>query len=261
MAKMILATVGLTDAATVSTGTSTAAGLGVENLTTDQPGEVCRFSATTAHIVVNFTRGVLPNIVALVSTSLTATATLQITMADSEGGLTASPPGYDSGSFNAWSGVGVTDPGAAYEWLRIDITDTDNADGYLDIGRLVIDEAYEPTRDADLGAEISLIDETQHSVAVGGQTLIWNQASLRRRASFGLGSMEAADRRQVRSIENAYGTFDPVLFVLDPAASDTADLREGAIYGTLRNLGSLRLPYPKSFQLYAKEFEIEEMLP
>lgn len=108
-------------------------------------------------IIIEATSAMAWSGLALGATNFSSSATIRIRAATSEANLTASP-GYDSTAISAWPSSGKpTDagldsydifktfaPGGSFVWWRIDIADTGNADGFIEIGRLYIAEAWEP---------------------------------------------------------------------------------------------------------------------
>ena len=145
------------DDATFTTGTSTVSDAGVTNLQNARPNNRCRFSSTTAHVVIDFGSAVVRDTLVLGWVKLDASdATFQLRAATSEGDLTASP-GYDSGPITVWpSGSDLSRylrPHRSFEfiaqtfrWWRIDINDGSSTYGHIELSRLMLGERIEPDR-------------------------------------------------------------------------------------------------------------------
>lgn len=117
-------------------------------------------------IKVHFTSAIAVTGLAFGKTNLGGTARLRISGASSEGALGSA--GYVGSWIDAYPTTGKptdTDldwfdifktivPGAAYAWWQIEIDDDTNADGFVEIGRLYIGEAWQPDYNFTYGSTI-----------------------------------------------------------------------------------------------------------
>ena len=126
-------------------------------------------------------------------------------------------------------------------YARILISDTANADGYVEFGRLWLSWGWQPTINMQTGLEIGWETSSTRSETDGGVTF-HNERPRRRFVNLSLSNADE-DEALVRSFElnRRQGTHDPFLFVYDP--DDTFHLHRRTFIGTLRALSPLSIPY------------------
>lgn len=161
----------LIERATAITATSEAAGLPVTNLQDQRPRKVYRSAGVGSSIDIDIDLGATTqwDTLVLIWTNLSAAATWRIRTAATQGGLSGASGSDDSGTISVWTGAGrpssslypllCTD--SEYEglpclyragtarnrrWIRITITDTGNTNGFIEIGRLIVDLGWQPVR-------------------------------------------------------------------------------------------------------------------
>lgn len=272
MANIVIAEGSLTDAATFAAG-SEAATLPVSNLATIQPGDVWRATdLAAAWVTIDLGAAAAIDLIGLLYTNASSAATFRVRAAATEADVTASP-GYDSGSLTLWPTTGLEDwdwvhrvlflgasggtgDGAqSYRYWRVDVSDAGNADGYFQMGRLMLAASWQPTRNLGFGWSLGWIDESPQKQAIGGQS-----SSLDRRArrvlNWSLDWMNEADANEAFELDRTVGRKKPVLVVRDPATASRAQRQ--TIYGKQQQL---QLVDERAFQLYRKRYQIEEMLP
>jgi hypothetical protein len=190
-------------------------------------------------------------LLALPKHNLSAGATVQW-----KGGTSAGDDDvYDSGALAlTFSGVSAEDrDGINFAHVHIpataqsarhwtcEIVDTSNADGYVELGRLVIAGAYTPTINMNVGAKLGLETDTERSVTDGGAA-VFNAKPVRRNAMFVLDHLTTAEAMDSAwKLQRKAGTAEQVFFVFDK--SDTTYMHERAFLGTLRELSALEYAY------------------
>ncbi len=150
----------------------------------------------------------------------------------------------------------VLDSQILARYVRIDIVDEDNSDGYIEVGRLIAGAAYIPTKNIQYNWSISYEDPSPVSKSIGGQTYV-DELERYRVLRFLLSDLpedeiftnffDILDRRK--------GIAGDLLVI--PQPDKLTQLWNQAIYGRLRVLDPVINPYYGAFE---KGFEIEELL-
>lgn len=197
MSNMILAHPNRGDGATLSGG-SWSAGLPLVNLQTREIRKVARSTNTlldSTRFDVDFGVSRAVKTAAIVGHNLSVDALYRITGADNP---SFTSPGYSSGwqrvwpttfasstlewsDDNFWSGRIPQEfidgypavllhliESTAYRYWRLEIDDTTNADGYIDLGRLFLAEQRSPTFNYSKGAELGFIPKSGIEESEGG---------------------------------------------------------------------------------------------
>lgn len=143
---------------------------------------------------------------------------------------------------------------AARYW-RVEISDVDNPDGYIEIGRLFLADAWQPEINAAYGAQTGYVTDTLVESSLGG-TDYFDARPNRRVARFVLGAM-TLDTGLARAFDltRTSGISGEVLLVFDP--DDTTHGIWRSFLGRLRELSPLEYPFP---DLHSMAFEILETL-
>jgi hypothetical protein len=179
----------------------------------------------------------------------------------SSGSLQAVPTGLtiedlmqpDGSRMNLWQVVTPAAFNARY--LGFAITDTANADGHIDVARVVIAGAYRPSRPLTVGARSQLENDTVRTKTEGGATL-YKAMPTSRVDTFSLANIpESEALTSIRRMQHRLGTSGPLFFVLDEA-DPYRYMR--SYQGTLRQLGALE--YPDSLLYNTIGFEVAEDL-
>jgi len=208
------------------------------------------------------------NLIALLYHNASQAATVRVRGATSLANLTASP-GYDSGTILMWDASWPSDQSPLHllHWLgtatkkytfwRLDITDSVNPDGYIEAGRLYIDEAWQlpQYKNISYGWAGQFIDPTTQTRSKGGQLYSEEMPAWRNlQASIDwlnqdemYGSFYDIQRRNASKI--------PVLVIINPDA--TTHLLRQSIYGKLTQLQPMQ---HAQAQVFRTRLLIEEML-
>lgn len=263
MAKFVLADPTTFDAATLA-GSNTVETLPLSNLQTDIPFDRARFTSTSPYVVADLGAAVDVNLVWLGYTNVTSAATWRIRAASTEAGLTSSP-GYDSGAVTAWPSASINtrqyprvhalafySTAKSFRWWRVDISDAGNPDGYIDVGRMIVDAAFVPEAGRQTGASIQYVDPSVvQRPAAGGA--IGRQIVGYREAAIPFNFRSRADTVGVLArLDRVRGRARPILYVDDP--DDSTYLMDVTIYGGLESS-----PVADHFiDQYMKSFAISE---
>lgn len=275
------------DSGTLAAG-SAAATLPVANLQTRQiKAEVWRTTVTTpasTYFVCDFGAVRQVDFASLIRHNLSPGALIRwrLNSSDSWGGAVL----YDSGWLEAWpriSGFGSL-PWGVFTWggylgeedvegltissfhvlpashsatyLRCDIDDSANPDGYIQAGRCVAGPAYVPGTNMSFGWGIRYEDPSRVSKSRGGQTWIDEQERYRvvtlEHAHM---SLEEAMGNVLHHIQRKKGVTGDLVLMLMP--DTTEQLHNLALYGRLRALGDIRASYHRTYQT---SFEFEELI-
>ncbi len=176
---------------------------------------------------------------------------------------------YDSGTNNVWESgltventagmnIGYTivptaDQTARY-WL-IEITDTGNAAGYVDVGRLILAAGWQPSVNLSIGAKLPLVTKTDMEDTDGGATTFTTRP-VRRQTAFEIKYLQEAE-----ALDSAYtmqriaGASGQIMWVQSPTT--TTQMHNLAYLATLEELNGIEYP----FSLYQSvAFRLREVL-
>jgi hypothetical protein len=143
---------------------------------------------------------------------------------------------------------------ARYWGLRI--SDTANADGYVEMGRVIIAGKFQPTVNLAPGAGMPFEDDTVRTVT-DGSSAVYDAKPVRRVATFLLDHQtEAESFNSVYKMQYQLGKSGQVLFVFDTA--DTTYLHLRSFLGVMTELNGLQYPWADRRQ--ATPFRIVEEL-
>jgi hypothetical protein len=165
------------------------------------------------------------------------------------GVLNAGEPGYSDGELTQaqldagyqYDLIAFPTAGTIAQFWRTELDDTTNAAGYVEIGRLVIANGYQPTINFSNGASLGVQTSTTRTETDGG-AFYFNERP-RRRLFNGVIEYLGIDEALVRlyEMERLLGTHEQFLFVYDPA--DTYHLHRRAFVATLAELSPMSMPY------------------
>lgn len=246
MANALIATPTLSDAATL-TADSEEATLPATNVQTFQPEKVWRTAGlTNMRLIFDFGSAVTINTAFAMFTNLTSAATMKIRGATTEANLAAAP-GYDSGTITAldsgipsdWDRPSAfkhigTDP--SYRWWDWQFWDAANPDGYIEVGKVVLDDpwifAYNLDFDHPMGWEESSL---QHRAQGGRSSVTDRQGSQRRKIDFTLKGQSKADMyNNALEMDRVIGLRGGIIFSLD--IEDTTYRHMETIYCQMKEL-------------------------
>lgn len=271
--RIVIATPKLSDAGTITAG-SEAAAMPASNLLRQQPGDRWRAEdLSSAWLQLDLGSATAINLIWLGYTNASSAATWRIRAASTEAGLTGGSPGYDSGALDHWPTTGLDDwlstyPGFthAYKWLgtsaqtfrywRIDISDSANADGYYQAGRLYLANAWQPTRNIAYGWNVGWADPSDTVRAASGAGFS-NRLRRYRELRFSLPFLSEDEMySNAAAIDRLRGASGDMLVI--PKPETPARFMDQAIYGLSRDLRPIVQARTSIFQ---KPYLIEELLP
>jgi hypothetical protein len=236
------------------------------NLQTMQPTDLWQSTNLTSVSLELDAGSALPfTLVALLYSNLTLAATWRIRSADTQGNLTAAPD-YDSGSVTAVAvGADTTWPrrhavlwlDAAAEtnrWVRIDLTDASNPDGFFRAGRLIVANAWQPSHNMQLPRSFGYLDASPRRKTLGQQTIV-RRLARQRVDDLELGYLtEAEVLADAFELDRLRGSSEDVLLITNP--DEATYLHQKLCYGLL----TTELIRQASFRDYRYRVRVEELL-
>jgi hypothetical protein len=165
---------------------------------------------------------------------------------------------YQWGGVNTWARGGGA---AAVLWfprvrgrqMLIDIIDTQNPQGYVEAGRLIAGDYWDPAYNADYGAAVQVQDSSER-YRTGAGNLKTRRGTMNDKMTLQLSHMSAADRARFMRILRENGAARPLLVSLFPEHADPLLEQDHLVYGLPTNLGAVGTPY---YNTYATPLEIE----
>lgn len=259
MSNILLATPEISDAA-VLTGSESLGDMTITNMQKRSLKRVYRSSEISAH-EINIDLGSAQEIdlISLIGHNGTASATITV-----KAGSTAAVSDYTSGSLSLISGLDLgyssnvfmlhLDTAQTYRYWKIEISDSSNPDGYIQIGRLYVTKAFQPSVNIDYGESQGFIDNSKIRRTMNGEPVPLRREPYRFTdftLSFGsknemYGTLHEIDRLR--------GLSKDVLYINDPDESD--HLQRRVIYGLMTELNPVINSY---FGIFQKKFRIEEI--
>lgn len=224
------------------TASSTASGLSAASLLTDEPSDVHRMMGTAGSYFIAFAKPELIGGVHMPWTNMSPTATMRV-CGYSDAARTALL--FDTGvvlacpaparQLRGWTAAQAASAyafgGGAHarawfnnalaQYLQIDVSDSNNLQGYIECGRIVIGAWWSPTETADIGASLSpatLSTPTRN----GAGTMRPKIGPKSIKQSISLSHFAADDRASFLGIVRANDIDVPFIFSLYPGAADAA---------------------------------------
>ena len=221
----------------------------------------------------------------LMGHNLTVAAKVRLRGADSQANLTAAPA-YDSGwvsvwpsgvipqelleweDDNFWLGTLTSEQRAAYNtpfvhtfgrtsqrWWRVEIDDTGNSAGYVQIGRLFLSDIWTTSYNYSYGSEISVEDRSGVEESQGGVEYFDSQAKYRTfRVNLDwLSETEAYSR--MLEIQRMLGVRGELLVI--PDSSDSTNGFRRTLVGRLTRVNPISHP---NYGTYRVSMDIKELL-
>jgi len=241
--------------------TEEAGSLVVENLQTDIKTEAWRSTTKFPSITATFSPAIDASMVVLAFSNLSSTATMTVkgytlvgdgSPAFNTGAVSCCPSGplsdldwgVDASGINSVSiGGGVYGAvwftSASVEKIVIDISDTNNADSYIEAGKLVIGDHWEADCNADYGARL-IFDDRSRTIRSDSGNLVTERGTRNKRIAMDLSFMAQADRNQVIDLLVNNGISRPFYISLFPEDADSK--------------------LEQSYQLYAKMSEVSPLV-
>lgn len=140
-------------------------------------------------------------------------------------------------------------------YWRIEINDTSNPDGYIDITRLFICPGWQPARNMSYGVELGIVDPSEVQISDGGAKYFRKKTKFRT-ARFKIDNI-TVDEALTRAFDmmRTQGITQQVFFIFDP--EDTFHLHRRSFLANMRQLSSLEYPF---YNLNSIAFDIEEVI-
>ncbi len=214
--------------------------------------------ATSTVVIVDLGVARPIRILGFVNHSLSSAATQRWRGATSQGNLTAAA-GYDSTVVPVWRGtdtaegnadeegqpihmpVGLVVPPAdeSWRWWRLDIADTANAAGHIELGYLMLWSVWQPTRNFSYGKSLGLETGTIRQESVG---LVedFDRRRSRRTERFAVENLPPADAKIALRLSRDRDLDRPTFWMPDPGDPD--QWLDRAFLARLSVLGSLDNP-------------------
>lgn len=268
MGKIIFASGLISDAGSIEAFAATAAGYPVTNLLTMQPGERARFTDPgAAYVEIDLGTARPITFAGILAHNISATGQVRWRAADTQGDLTADPD-LDTMLGSAWPASGKPDADVFYSfrlfdeavnrrWWRLDVSDGDNTDGYLDIGRLMVADAWRPARNVKFGWGPGWLDPSAAQRSVAGHTYPTPRPKHR---VFGvpLGFQSEDDMLEgLYELQRKCGAERDIFVAVDPDADK--HLHRKSVHGTM--LGTSQPLINTHFALWETSVRVEELLP
>lgn len=264
------------DRSTISTS-STAGSLVPANMQKDRKAETWRSTSTSATVTLTWTNSEIVSMLATPFCNLSSTATFRVRCYTNVGDAS---PILDTGVQLAcpYTPLGMWDwgnlplgvnaysyGGAAYgviyfqanaiKKLVLDIVDTSNPSGYIEMSRMVSGAYWSPANNAELDPKLEVMESATHERNDAGD-LFTDIGYISKKIEFSLAVMTSADKNSVMNILRGNGMARPVFLSLMPANEDSSTEQHYQIYGKLSNQATIGLP---NWNLYNTTIQIEEV--
>lgn len=252
----------------VVTASSTAGALATSNMQTSRKSETWRSTAPTATLTLTFAEAEFVGCIVTPFCNLTSSATFRVRTYTETSDVT---PIVDSGVVYAcastplgmwdWGNIplGVNSysyGGANYgrAWFDtqpvkkvvIDIDDSTNPSGYIEMSRIVAGTYFTPERDAEIGASWE-ISETSTSERNGATDLITDIGGKNKKITFSLEHMTATDRNSITNILKGNGMSSPIFISLFPENDDSNTEQLFQVWGKLSQQTAVGISYWKTY--------------
>lgn len=262
MATCMLAYPDKTLNATLSEGSWLTA-LPLNNLKTTDLATVARSSdATTAStkFKVDFGSSQAVRILSLYKHNLTDAATVKITGSNNSNmsapvyaGSFVTVPAALTGYQKVYTLILSADTTARY-W-RIEISDTSNPAGYVQLARCLLMTAWTPTLNMSYGAGIQPVTDTERERTLGGVDY-FDERDARRACKFSLDYLALTEAMQQLDLQMSLGIHSELLFVY--TSDDTGQtLMRRSWLATLRELSAIEYP---AYDRHSVAYEVMEIL-
>lgn len=254
----------------VLTATNEVSALPGTNLQDIQPTKKWRTtSLSTMAIEIDLTTAKAVNLISLIAHNATSTATWRIRGATSQAILTSTTVGYDSSTITMWPSTGkpqdwndqlfslkwLGSNAQTFRWWRVDVFDDANGDGYFEAGRLIIDNAWQPTVGLSPNWGFRWIDPGTRERSIIGN-LYPTQRTRHRIFEFTLDFNDKdAMLNNAAELQRKRGISQDVFILADPTG--TTHLHKESVYGLFTDLQPL---VNTAFDIFSQVIIIEEMI-
>jgi len=279
---MIISSTNYSDSGTVTVDDAVGT-LPITNLQDRQIVKIWRNTQTTAQIDVDFGQGRIVDFAALIKHTISQTGKIRWRLSNASD---FSSTVYDSGLIDAWPIVEEfgTLPWGVFSWggylnitvaaqytistfavlsspvqaryLRIDISDPDNTDGYIQAGRLIAGPAYKPSINYANGVEFEFVDDSRITKSRGGQTFV-DEIERFRRIRFELINLPENEMFQnvFNAIDRLRGVAQDILIIPQPDEPTTWITQN--IYGRITQTSPI---VNSALTFYGRQIEVEELI-
>ena len=279
---MIISSTNYSDSGTVTVDDAVGT-LPITNLQDRQIVKIWRNTQTTAQIDVDFGQGRIVDFAALIKHTISQTGKIRWRLSNASD---FSSTVYDSGLIDAWPVVEEfgTLPWGVFSWggylnitvaaqytistfavlsspvqaryLRIDISDPDNTDGYIQAGRLIAGPAYKPSINYANGVEFEFVDDSRITKSRGGQTFV-DEIERFRRIRFELINLPENEMFQnvFNAIDRLRGVAQDILIIPQPDEPTTWITQN--IYGRITQTSPI---VNSALNFYGRQIEVEELI-
>ena len=279
---MIISSTNYSDSGTITVDNAVGT-LPITNLQDRQIVKIWRNTQTTAQIDIDFGQGRIVDFAALIKHTISQTGKIRWRLSNASD---FSSTVYDSGLIDAWPVVEEfgTLPWGVFSWggylnitvaaqytistfavlsspvqaryLRIDISDPDNADGYIQAGRLIAGPAYKPSINYANGVEFEFVDDSRITKSRGGQTFV-DEIERFRRIRFELINLPENEMFQnvFNAIDRLRGVAQDILIIPQPDEPTTWITQN--IYGRITQTSPI---VNSALNFYGRQIEVEELI-
>lgn len=261
MSNAILATPVFSDLATL-TGSESVGDMTISNLNKRSLKRKYR-TLELSSVVINVDLGSVRNVnfFALIAHNLTSSATITVQAGSTDAvtdyntgalsGITGNDAGFEQQSFYKF-----LMSGQRFRYWRFTISDASNPDNYIQIGRLYLSNAFQPTINIDYGVSWGFEDRSLISETVSGEVVPLVRPK-RKMCDWSLSfGSESEMFGTLFDIDRLRGMSKDVIFIEDPEATTYAQHK--FIYGLMSELNQI---INGAFQLYQKQYKIKELSP
>lgn len=240
--------------ALLSTG-SAENNLGASNLSNDQGSPAAAWQTLSgvkqdvdgSWLVIDMGSSVPWRVFGVFRTNLTPQSLIRWRVGDTlSGGRISGSPAYDTGWISAGvepgyqQSVKVADTPAPGRYCEVDIADTGNTDGFINIPLAYAGPAFQPLTGISFQSSVGRDDQTIELVTRGGQEFplaLWN----RRHWQIALDGIRANEVwGSIAELDRAARAGGNILFVPD---IDSGYIQKEAIFGRLKATADLTYPY------------------
>ena len=154
-----------------------------------------------------------------------------------------------------WNAIHVLPRIVSARFWKVEMVDASNPDGFVEVGRLFLSEAWVPTYNMSYGASIVYTSRTEVEEAWDG-TEYFDVKAPYRTARFSLENISHEEAMfRAFDIQRVASIHKEVLFVWDP--DDTKHLIRRSFLGRLQELSPLEQPY---YDAHQTAFTVKELL-
>jgi hypothetical protein len=143
-----------------------------------------------------------------------------------------------------------------YRYIRVEIVDTSNPDGYVQLNRFIVAPAWEPSLNMSYGGSVGWVSGAENSKTLGGAT-IYDRRKAARTHRFTIENMTPAQAMAYPfEMQRLLDLDREVFFVYDPSDTDLL-LKQRSFLATMRQLNPIEYPYYNSQKV---AFDLTEKL-